>query len=230
MKKLNKILKNSEKAITLIALVVTIIVLLILAGISISMLSGDNGILQKATDSKTQTEIGQEKETIALAYNSALAKKIGNGDTSPVNDGELRNELNSYSEIDNVEKNNEDIVVTFKSNRSYLVKSNGEISKQNNINISGLVVNNESTEVADGSKSVALNTPLTINFEASITEGSITSISPTVPYTTNGTETSKTFTITGTGGVTKEYTVNLKGYYNMPNLKVGDLSLFFLFI
>ena len=39
MKKLNKTLKNSEKAITLIGLVVTIIVLLILAGISIAMLS-----------------------------------------------------------------------------------------------------------------------------------------------------------------------------------------------
>ena len=39
MEKLNKILKNGEKAITLIALVITIIVLLILAGISISMLS-----------------------------------------------------------------------------------------------------------------------------------------------------------------------------------------------
>ena len=39
MEKLNKTLKNGEKAITLIALVITIIVLLILAGISISMLS-----------------------------------------------------------------------------------------------------------------------------------------------------------------------------------------------
>ena len=42
MEKLNKTQKNSEKAITLIALVITIIVLLILAGISISMLAGDN--------------------------------------------------------------------------------------------------------------------------------------------------------------------------------------------
>ena len=48
--------KNSKSGITLIALVVTIIVLLILAGISISMLSGDNSILQKATDAKTKTE------------------------------------------------------------------------------------------------------------------------------------------------------------------------------
>ena len=186
------------------------------------MLSGDNGILQKATDVKEQTGIGQEKEIIALAYNSVFAKKIGSGDTTPINDSELRNELSNYSEIDSVAMNDEDIVVTFKSNRSYLVKSNGEISKQNNINISSLVVKNGTTEVIDGSKSVEPSTPLTINFIASITEGSIASITPSIPYTTNGTETSKTFTITGSNGTVKEYTVNLRGYYNIPNLKVGD--------
>ena len=42
MEKLNKTLKNNEKAITLIALVITIIVLIILAGISITMLTGNN--------------------------------------------------------------------------------------------------------------------------------------------------------------------------------------------
>ena len=49
-------IKNSNSGITLIALVVTIIVLLILAGISIAMLSGNNGILTRTTDAKTKTE------------------------------------------------------------------------------------------------------------------------------------------------------------------------------
>ena len=52
-------MKNNKKhtsGITLIALVVTIIVLLILAGISIAMLSGNNGILQRATEAKTYSE------------------------------------------------------------------------------------------------------------------------------------------------------------------------------
>ena len=44
-----KELKKSSKGITLIALVITIIVLLILAGVSIAMLTGDNGILTQAT-------------------------------------------------------------------------------------------------------------------------------------------------------------------------------------
>ena len=47
---------HRQSGITLIALIVTIIVLIILAGISIGMLAGDNGILQKATDAKEKTE------------------------------------------------------------------------------------------------------------------------------------------------------------------------------
>ena len=61
-----KTLKNKNKGITLIALVITIIVLLILAGISISMLSGDNGILQRATDAKKNTETASAKEQIQI--------------------------------------------------------------------------------------------------------------------------------------------------------------------
>ena len=52
--------------ITLIALVITIIVLLILAGVTISALSGDNGILTQATNAKILTEISQLKEEIDL--------------------------------------------------------------------------------------------------------------------------------------------------------------------
>ena len=44
-----------KNGITLIALVVTIVVLLILAGVSISMLLGENGIITQANESKTET-------------------------------------------------------------------------------------------------------------------------------------------------------------------------------
>ena len=52
---MNNNLKNM-KGITLIALVITIIVLLILAGVSIAMLTGQNGILTQAQNSKQATE------------------------------------------------------------------------------------------------------------------------------------------------------------------------------
>ena len=55
-----------NKGITLIALVVTIIVLLILAGISISMLTGQNGILNRAAEAKEKTGIAQEEESERL--------------------------------------------------------------------------------------------------------------------------------------------------------------------
>ncbi len=58
--------KTNEKGITLIALVVTIIVLLILAGISIVMLTGQNGILNRAAEAKEKTEVAQEEENEKL--------------------------------------------------------------------------------------------------------------------------------------------------------------------
>ncbi len=48
--------EKRERGITLIALVITIIVLLILAGVSIAILTGEGGILKKAQIAKTRTE------------------------------------------------------------------------------------------------------------------------------------------------------------------------------
>ena len=58
--------KNQVSGITLIALVITIIVLLILAGISIMMLTGDNGILTRAGETKEATEEKEFKEQLQL--------------------------------------------------------------------------------------------------------------------------------------------------------------------
>lgn len=59
---MNKI--KSTKGITLISLVVTIIILLILAGVTIATLMGDNGLINKAKDAKIKTEIASIKEEI----------------------------------------------------------------------------------------------------------------------------------------------------------------------
>ena len=61
---MKKIRKN--KGITLIALVITIIVLLILAGVTIATLRGDNGILTKAEEAKLSTELSGYKEALEL--------------------------------------------------------------------------------------------------------------------------------------------------------------------
>lgn len=62
-------MKRNQKGVTLIALVVTIIVLLILAGTSIAMLSGDNGILTNAQKAQTGNKEGEIVEKIGMAYN-----------------------------------------------------------------------------------------------------------------------------------------------------------------
>ena len=73
---LNKILKGN-KGITLIALVVTIIVLLILAGISINALAGRNGLLNRAVESKEKTGIAQTEESIKIAIMDAATEGLG---------------------------------------------------------------------------------------------------------------------------------------------------------
>lgn len=63
---------KNNKGITLIALVVTIIVLLILAGVSIAMLTGENGILNRAKESSVQNAIGAAKDEVALLASEAV--------------------------------------------------------------------------------------------------------------------------------------------------------------
>ena len=60
--------RKSVRGITLIALVVTIVVLLILAGVSISMLTGENGIIRQAQKAKTETELSEIEEAANMIY------------------------------------------------------------------------------------------------------------------------------------------------------------------
>ena len=57
---------RNEKGITLIALVITIIVLLILAGISLAMLTGDNGLLTRSQKSANDNAIGGAKDIVSM--------------------------------------------------------------------------------------------------------------------------------------------------------------------
>ena len=58
--------RKNEKAITLIALVVTIVVLLILASVSISMLAGENGIITQTQKAKLENRGGTVEERVNL--------------------------------------------------------------------------------------------------------------------------------------------------------------------
>ena len=79
-----KLKKN--KGITLIALVITIIVLLILAGVSIAMLTGQNGILTQAQNASTQTEIAEAKEKAQMDIMAWQSERLENGQDATLND------------------------------------------------------------------------------------------------------------------------------------------------
>ncbi len=63
--------------ITLIALVVTIIVLLILAGVSFSFIAGEKGVLKRATEARTVQIVGEMKEHLMLAIRRFTIRKRG---------------------------------------------------------------------------------------------------------------------------------------------------------
>ncbi len=80
-KKENNILKNIKinkiskgRGITLIALVITIVVLLILAGVSISMLTGEKGILTQTQNAKLATANESAEEKLKLAVMAARSQ------------------------------------------------------------------------------------------------------------------------------------------------------------
>ena len=84
---------KNNKGITLIALVITIIVLVILAGITISMLTGENGILLQAAKAKEETEKTQEEEQLRLAQMEAATNLEGITHTETINLEGTNNEV-----------------------------------------------------------------------------------------------------------------------------------------
>ena len=75
LKQLDK--KSNAKGVTLIALVVTIVVLLILAGVAISMLRGENGIIKQAQKANEATTDKGAEEKVGLSVSAARAKGMG---------------------------------------------------------------------------------------------------------------------------------------------------------
>ena len=82
---------KNEKGITLVALVITIIVLLILAGVTLAMVMGDSGIFGKANSAKEKTQLSNAEETIRLEVLENQVKSKA-GDASLTND-QLKEEI-----------------------------------------------------------------------------------------------------------------------------------------
>ena len=219
-------LKN-KKGITLVALVVTIVVLLILAGVSINAVVGDDGIIKKAKESANLTKESEAKEII----NRAIIEFITTEEYDTLEDflktkvsaGTIDSVVNNGDGTLNVSKNGYTVTVENKTNSANGNGGNtgGETQKPE-ITVNGIkvVADGQETGTALGEASIAMGKTLYITFIHSITGGT-TTVKPDIPYavTKNGTY---TFAVTGTVNgkrYTKEVSVTVNQF---TDYKIGD--------
>ena len=161
MKKYDEKAIKSNSAITLIALIITIIVLLILAGVTLSMVMGESGIFSKANNASEQTKISNAKEIIRMQV--------------------LENELNKKTKDANA-KSDEDLQVdveTKLTEEGYKVEEGKIKIGDTEINIAEEIANASSGEtnkitIADGDNTQGTE-PKTIDGEKA------TYINPIIP-------------------------------------------------
>lgn len=117
---------KSQRGITLLVLVITIIILLILAGITISAITGDNGIIGNAGKAKEEAEIANEKEIVE----KATVQAMGNNKYGNIEESELQGELDKETgegetRVSIIRKKR--IVQFIDSQRMYRVDDNGNV-------------------------------------------------------------------------------------------------------
>ena len=98
---------KGQKGITLVALVITIIVLLILAGVTIAALSGQNGILTNASKAQKNTAMSEAKEAFTMAVNTILTNKAAGTTPSDLTLANIKSEMTkNYGNIKSVKVDN----------------------------------------------------------------------------------------------------------------------------
>ena len=108
-------MKHKSKGITLISLIITIIILLILAGITISQLS-KNGILSRADTAKTKEIKAEMKEKLLISLSDLQIEKEGKAILNDITQSWLNSKLPEYTNIvtSNLETNGK--IITLKNN------------------------------------------------------------------------------------------------------------------
>ena len=207
---------NNKKGITLIALVVTVVVLIILAGVSINAVLGDNGIIKKANQAASVTKEAEVKEainrTILEFYLTNDYETLEDFLKAKAEDGSIDCVTKNADGTLTVKKGEYSVTVENKTNSSGGSSSGGSTGGETQtpeitIGEAKVVANSDGTGSAiTDANSVYLGNTLYITFSHSITGGT-TIVDKTIPYavTANGTY---TFTVTGTVNG-KSYTKNV---------------------
>lgn len=124
--------RKNDTGITLLVLVITIIILLILAGITISAITGDDGIIKNARSAKEDTEIANEKEIVE----KATVQSMGNNKYGNLEENGLQSELDKViggGKTDVTDIGDEFEVVFIDSNRYYMVDKDGNVGEAEDI-------------------------------------------------------------------------------------------------
>ena len=200
---------KNAKGITLVALVITIIILLILAGISIQALT-NTGLFANAKKASDASKLSDAKEKITLLEHEWQMEHASSPEKTLeefLNDKVTDKTIDEFKKLDdgNYEVYINGYVGTLNSDGSLV----GDVQKAGpRPTISNIKITTDgSKEVADNSQKTGAK--LQINFSTSMENGTIKSVTPAVPYTTNGTETEVTFTVVGTVDGT-DYTTTRK--------------------
>ena len=211
---------NNKKGITLIALVVTVVVLIILAGVSINAVLGDNGIIKKANQAASVTKEAEVKEainrTILEFYLTNDYETLEDFLKAKAEDGSIDSVTKNADGTLTVKKGDYSVTVENKTNSSGGSGSGGE-TQTPEITVGEIKVVADSTGTGSAitdANSVYLGNTLYITFSHSITGGT-TVVDKTIPYavTKNGTY---TFTVTGT--------VNGKSYTKNVSVEVNQFK------
>ena len=210
-------MKTKEtKGITLITLAITIVVLIILAGVSINAVMGDDGIIKKAHNSANLTKEAEVKEainrTILEFYLTNDYETLEDFLKAKAEDGSIDSVTKNADGTLTVKKGEYSVTVENKTNSSGGSSSGGSTGGETQtpeITIGEVKVVADSTGTGSAITDVAsvyLGNTLYITFSHSITGGT-TTVDKTIPYavTKNGTY---TFTVTGTVNG-KNYTKNV---------------------
>lgn len=121
--------KKRNSGITLIALVVTIVVLLILAAITLNLVLGNNGIIAKTKDAKEKNEIAEEKEIVQFATTEARLNDSNGKLTFENFEEAMKN--NSRNKKYTLTDEGDDIKITFTSGRDYYAEGDNSESGDN---------------------------------------------------------------------------------------------------
>lgn len=126
---MNKIKFNQSTGITLIALVITIIILLILAGVAIASLTGENGLLNRAVGTKDATEKAEILDNVRVKILGKMVEKNGQDLTKE----EIKDILDDYfdaTEVASIDLSDDDAELTLNNGNKITI---GELLKDVNI-------------------------------------------------------------------------------------------------